>query len=225
MILPIPYRSQLAEDAGWGRGDCGPATLAMILLGLGIYITVDALGKILQKPQHYTISSMRELQQLAREFRISLGYAGRMGLADVTGCIERRQAITALVWYPEMPNQFDPTYEDGHFVNIVGVEGETIVYHDPYYRGMAGGALRAPWGDFSRAWSAVGNGAFNVPRQGLIAPALPMAVEVVDRELMKLLRWLTEESIRNTEAGNVERAGQILRDEVVPRLYVLEGVR
>jgi hypothetical protein len=225
MILPVPYRSQLAVDAGYGRGDCGPSALAMILLALQVFITVDALGKILQKPANYTTATMRELEQLAREFRVDIVYQARMSLADVTSLIGQRQAVIALVWYPEMPNQFDPTYEDGHFVVIIGVEGDTIIYHDSYYRNMGGGALRAPWRDFSRAWSAVGKGAFNVPRQGLIAPPLPKEMPLLDTDTVKTIRWWGEEATRMVETGNVERARSILLDEVVSRLYALESIR
>jgi hypothetical protein len=224
VILPIPYRSQLAEDAGYGRGDCGPASLAMILLALSVYITVDALGKVLQKPAQYTTSTMRELQQLAREFRIDLEYRGKMTLADVRRCIEARQAIIALVWYPKLPNRYDPAYRNGHFVVIVGVEGDTIIYHDPYYRGSGGALLRASWADFSKGWSATGNGAFNVERQGLIAPPLPMPQPTLDTEGIKAIRWHAEEGVRAFEQGNGERARRIMLDEVIARLYALEGV-
>lgn len=224
VILPIPYRSQLAADAGYGRGDCGPSVLASILLAMMVYITIDALGKILQKPANYTISTMRELQQLAREFRIDLGYKGNMTLAQVTALIANRQSIIALVWYPEMPNRYDPDYRNGHFVVIIGVEGDTIIYHDPYYRNTDGAALRALWSDFSRGWSAVGNGAFNVPRQGLIAPALPLPQTNL-ADLIKDLRWLSEEATRQQEAGNLSRAHQLLTDEITPRLYALEGMK
>jgi hypothetical protein len=224
MILPVPYRSQLAEDAGYGKGDCGPTTLGMILLALAIYITIDALGKILQKPVNYTIATMRELQRLAREFRIDLEYRREMTLAEVAACIEARRPIIALVWYPEMPNQYDPHYRNGHFVDIIGVEGNEIVYHDPYYRDMGGATLRATWEDFSKAWNAVGNGVFNVPRQGLVAPPLPMPQPTVSLQTITDLRWLCEEGVRRTEAGQHDQARDIFLNKVITRLYALEGV-
>lgn len=225
MILPVPYRSQLAADAGYGKGDCGPASFAMVLLALLVYITVDALGKILQKPANYTIAQLRELQVLAREFRVNLEWRGRMSLADVTACIEARRPVIALVWYPMLPNRFDPGYTNGHFVVIVGLEGESIYYHDPYYRDQGGALLKASWEGFSKAWSATGMGAFNTPRQGLIAPALPVPEieQEADKEVVKAARWPAEEATRAIEAGQYERARDILLNEVIPRLYALEG--
>jgi hypothetical protein len=225
MILPVPYRSQLAADAGFGKGDCGPASFAMVLNALDVYVTVDALGKILSKPANYTITELRELQVLARQFRVELQWRGRMTLASVQASIEARRPVIALVWYPLMPNRFDPNYINGHFVVIVGVEGESLYYHDPYYRDQGGALLKAAWEGFSKAWSAVGMGAFNTPRQGLVAPPLPVPeVEVdVDIEKVRAARWWAEESARAGEAGSVERARQLLIDEVIPRLYALEG--
>jgi hypothetical protein len=237
VILPVPYRSQLAADAGFGKGDCGPASFAMVLNALAFYISVDALGRILEKPANYTITNLRELQTLARDtFGFALGYRSRMTLAEVREAIEARRPIIALVWYPLLPNRFDPAYTNGHFVVIVGVEDEAIIYHDPYYRGQAGATLKGSWEAFSKAWSAVGNGAFNVPRQGLLSPPLPAPPVHANPDLqtIKDIRWWCEESTRFMEAGqaapdpaeaaaSIARARDILLNEVVPRLYVVEG--
>jgi hypothetical protein len=226
VILPVPYRSQLAADAGFGKGDCGPASFAMVLNALDVYITVDALGKILQKPAAYTITELRELQVLARQFLVTLEWRGRMTLESVGALIDERRPVIALVWYPLMPNRFDPSYVNGHFVVIVGIEGESVFYHDPYYRDQAGALLKATWEGFSKAWSAVGMGAFNTPRQGLLAPPLPVPeVEIaIDAEIVKAARWWAEEGVRQGESGAYDRAKDIYLNEVIPRLYSIEGL-
>jgi len=187
-----------------------------------VYITVDALGKIMQKPKNYTITSLKELIGLAQQFRVELQLKRGITLDDVRALIAQRRPIIALVWYPLLPIKYDANYANGHYVVIVGVAGETVYWHDPYFRGQAGALLSASWADFSKAWSKTGEHS-GTARQGLVCPPVALPKVELDKEAIKDVRWWSEEAVRAVEAGNMERARQILLNETVPRLYELEG--
>lgn len=233
-ILNVPYRSQIptkpGADGSYGVGDCGPTVLLSILDTQRIPATIDEIGKRMGKPVGYTSSQLRELQTVAGEYDVDLGWH-KFTKADKSldwGAVEvkiaNRTPIIALVWYPLLPLRYDLKYSYGHYVLILGTTENQVVYHDPYWKGEAGANLKAGKNEFAKAWLATGIHA-KTPAQGLYLTNRTV-VEQGDSKawatVIETLRWQTEEAQREIEKGLIEASRQRIALHVTPKLYELE---
>lgn len=211
MKLEIGYRSQLEpkEETDFAVGDCGSSCLAMLA-----DVPVDDVSEATGEPQGFTSLTLRQLQLVSVQWDITLSWRGRMTIGEVKGLLDKGFPIVSLCWYPLLPLRFDPSYNNGHFVLIVGYEGNDLIIHDPYYRNGWGAYLRMSWDDFSKAWSA-DCPAFKTPRQGLV-PNVQFP-KVAEQEVIKVW-WEVEQAIREIEQGESEKARVRLRDRVRPNV-------
>ena len=205
MTLLVPYISQLGETAKWGAGDCGPTELAQYLNSVGFDVTPDVVSRdVLKKAQGYTSASLRELQTAGSAYDVKLHWGrfdNRNGNVDwiaVKEMLKQQHPIIALVYYPLLPIRYDLRYDDGHFVTIVGMEGDMVIYHDPYWPGSRGAYLSTSTTSFARAWLATGKHA-KTPAQGLydVDRTVPVKADASTwAKKIESIRWNSEEADR-----------------------------
>lgn len=233
-ILNVPYRSQIhtkpGADGSYGKGDCGPTTLVMELDALKIPATIDEVGRKMGKPEGYTSANLREMQTVAGEYDVALGWhkfvtpATTLDWTKVNDLVNHGSPIIALVWYPLLPLRYDLRYNYGHYVLILGTTETQVVYHDPYWKGEAGAYLKTGKAEFAKAWLTTGIHS-KTPAQGLYLKDRSVAEQNdtqawVDRVMA--MRWNSEEAQRENEKGLFDASRQRISTHVTAPLYELE---
>lgn len=145
------------------NSDCGAACLAMIsgYLFKHLPVTVDEVSIVTGKPRGYTSLSFNDLITAAQHFGIKLQHAN-LSLDEIGAEIQRGSPVIALVNYSKLPlyYRFDMKYNAGHWVLIVGVDAQEVIYHDPYWPNEQKGSYKQLTRDeFSKAYTtpAAGN--------------------------------------------------------------------
>lgn len=171
-VLPLSHLSQidLFPDANLNPGDCGPACFGMWAQSRGKHFTVDefasALARATGRPMPYEGTTLADLEALARWYALPVRRAYDLTPARVREEIEAERPVIALVHAGSLPRPYP--YSGGHYVLIVGMIGEGVVFHDPNCpRNGSGTYARLPASTFWQAWrDAVQDG--NRPCSGLI---------------------------------------------------------
>lgn len=152
--LDIPWLSQLGPSAGYARGDCGPAVVAMWLRFLGHNVSVDMASRATGKAQDFSFTSVGDLVRIAAHWDLSLVWSRKQALGDLYAQIDAGKPIVALVYYKALPVRYDPNYPWCHWVLVTGYDGGQIFYHDPYYRDGTGANVKISERDFLVAWNS-----------------------------------------------------------------------
>lgn len=122
---------------------CGPACLRMVLAFFGTVLTEDELA---QRWGTTLFGTGRiELAQAATALGFSAQLVDHLARADVETYLNQGRPIIAVLdpslLYPGVPGF-------AHGVVIVGLEGDTAIYHDP----ESGAHLAVRWERFQAAW-------------------------------------------------------------------------
>jgi uncharacterized protein YvpB len=143
-ILPVKWIGQntARPDDDYSNSDCGPACVAMWLGYRGVTVSVDDVSRATSKPPGYIYTVFADLDRAANQYGLDLVHQfGTLTLEIIRREIDARRPVLALVHYPSLPDRFSATYAQSHWILIVGYEGKTYFYHDPYWPTEAGGAL------------------------------------------------------------------------------------
>jgi len=154
--LDVPYRSQYGNKI---YNDCGEANVSMIIQyatgrNLSIHEIEVAMGREgkLDTPTNL-------VQALGKAAGIAAVVESRSNLPRLQTLISKGTPVIALVDYGDMPdrNKTDKVFADGHYILIVGFEGNTVVYHDPLHPGVKGRNMRMSISDLQYAWDTSQN--------------------------------------------------------------------
>jgi len=151
--LPVPWLSQLGDDADFAPGDCGPACLAMWLRYLGHDdITVDDVSEMSGRPPGYRYTLPAHLYYTAKEWGVTLYWQHHLRTDNIRAEIDAGRPVIALVHYGALPEfvRFDSRYKAGHWLLVVGYTDEQIIYLDPYW--TEGGQKTISIQAFYTAW-------------------------------------------------------------------------
>jgi uncharacterized protein YvpB len=159
--IDVPWLSQLSTTAGYARGDCGTACVAMLLNWKGRVVTVDEVSKATKQPAGFTLVSFSNLILAAIHFGLTLIYQRDMTLAQICADIDSGKPVICLVNYQSLPvlSRFDARYNAGHYVLVIGYDADHIIYHDPYAPTDMGGAHKTiARGEFLIAFATIAPG-------------------------------------------------------------------
>lgn len=177
-------------------------------------------------PPDYLTSSWSDLGKGARALGYALTRYDNKGMDGLRAMLARGMPVLCLVYYPLLPTRYDANYKNYHYVLVVGIEGDNVIYHDPYWRKGLGAYVMASVVHFDRAWSRVGSatggGGASTPRQAAYIAGMTPFAELVDNyDLAKELRWNLEETKREMEAGKFEEAERRVAT-LITKAYALE---
>jgi hypothetical protein len=127
----VPYRSQWDADAILVKSDCGPACVAMMLGYRSIGVTIDDISKFLGMGPSKNYTTPADLQKAAKKWGLALEVVSGWTLEQFVGCAP----CIMLVHYGTIPDRMDAKYMGGHWIILLGVNGNNAVYHDPDWWG------------------------------------------------------------------------------------------
>lgn len=174
--LEIPYQRQIRDtNVDYARGDCGPAVLTSYYKSKGLAVHVDTLSREADKIQNdgtpgFSGLTLKEMQQLAALRGTRLLRRDGMSKTDCLIEFASDNPFIALINYEAMPeaHKYDKGGKvGGHYVLPVGMDGEYIIYHDPYWNDGRGAYRRMKYVDFDKAWVAASKNG-NPQRCGLL---------------------------------------------------------
>lgn len=158
-LLNTAYKSQYDPDAAVSRNDCGPCCLAMLLNGLGLPATTDAVFQRTGAAANQYVS-VAQLMRVAESYNAPLEFRKGLTLADLKGYLDLGKLMIALVQYagfsevqPGVSTQ--STFKGPHFVLVVGYDEQNIIVHDPLWTGnrrQEGAFKKWPYGVWMSAW-------------------------------------------------------------------------
>lgn len=152
--LTVPFRTQKDGDRFQGA-NCGPAALSMALGAFGIERSNAELRWLTHTYQGTAgRGGGTALQHMATvgedfgltpiglyadgEFHRPLGLANppefyRWTVADIVAEVEQGRIVVPLVKYRLLPGHEDSLVRADHFIVVHGVEGDSLLYHDPAF--------------------------------------------------------------------------------------------
>ena len=171
-ILPVPYFSQLGDEAGLSNNDSGAAAGVMLVRAyVNESITpgdfYNQTGQSADNSLSFTqIMNALGVNAVAVELRSNLKladlslilFSGRPVIAPIKQAVLQQAGLT--------PETFDGAY----YVVVVGMDSKQVFIHDPLRQDMSGQSQGIPWLTFYRAWTQAQGyeRAVLVPRQQLI---------------------------------------------------------
>lgn len=173
--LKVPYYPQIGLGANWGRNDCGPACIRM-LVGWNerrsghtdpADLTVD---KLYQAVGATGFTGWNHLIPLAARYRLTLQLTTRATIDNIKREIDAGRPVMPLVLYGMFTQRMD-RYSGGHYVVVVGYTSDSIIMHDPLWYGIRaaeGESRHIPTHEFEAALSTTPNPYFRNPYQALI---------------------------------------------------------
>lgn len=176
--LPVPYRSQL-DGAPYADANCGPASIGMALDAVGKRESLESLrASALQLQDLKACDDCGTFIQHLAGVAEARG-ARTFGLRDAPDAFHRwtadeireqlrlERVVIPQVKFRALPGRSRSNYWGDHYIVIVGVAGNSFIYHDPvdsdgrgYGRLISAAQLEAAMdaatGEFARAAFAVG---------------------------------------------------------------------
>ena len=158
-LLNLAYKSQYDSDAAASRNDCGPACLAMVLNGLGVPATTDAVFQRTGAAPDKFIS-MAQLMRVGESYNAPLEFRKGLNLGELRGYLDLGKPLIALVQYaafsehqPGVSTQSN--FKGPHFVVVVGYDQDAVMVHDPLWanaRRDEGAFKKWPTAVWLQAW-------------------------------------------------------------------------
>jgi len=143
-LIAIPLMRQATDHT------CGVASLQAILAYYGIDCREDVLAQKLKADQYASIDEI-ERYMTGLGFKVNRHY--EMSLAQLKDCIDRGQPLMVCVqaWEPEGTTleQYQNSYDAGHWVVVVGYDDQNIYMMDP---STPGNYAFVPTAEFMVRW-------------------------------------------------------------------------
>lgn len=160
----MPYRSQF--DGSWHEGgNCGPASLAMILDYYGRGIETHALRESINRRSgdwgRDSGTSWTDLRRAAEAHGLT-AYGmtdehGRMRQWTMDDLLEETRAgrpVIVLAHYRSLPGHETAGWYGDHYVVFLGMTSAgDVIYHDPAFRDGEGENIIISQAQFERAWT------------------------------------------------------------------------
>jgi uncharacterized protein YvpB len=197
-LLNVPYRSQY-DASPYQNANCGPASLAMVLLAYGLDVPNDRLRSIadsLQGTSGYNDGiALQYLQVIAKQAGLNSeglfdlnGHYHQWSMGDVIREVRRGYPVITLVHFASLPAHATSGSTSDHYIVVVGVTSNGFIINDPASDQSQGFQQILQPQDLLQAWhdASVPNQAiaFLPPKgagglQALHAPGVPTDVPVV----------------------------------------------
>lgn len=204
IALAVPYVSQ-DDGTAYASANCGPASVAMVLRALGVDASVTELRAAVNRIQGTTrydtgtaletLASLLQTEELAPTGLLAGQRFVPWTPEAVVREIRSAHPVIAEVRFRLLPGHADARADADHYVVLVGVDGDSILYHDPELpaaqnapRAMPLATLVAAMGASGRPFAAIAptQGAFPITPRGPAAQPLPAAPAV---PLVELQPW------------------------------------
>lgn len=157
LIPEIPYKSQSDSDARDYRNDCGPACVAMILNGVGVHVSTNAVYRRTGAGANEYVS-VSQMMNAAATYGIDFDYFYPWDLDDLKRAVDQGKAAIPLVHYGEWSKlgKTQSSFRGPHFVVVVGYDEKFIYVNDPLWWGdRRNEGEHKAWthDEFTRAWA------------------------------------------------------------------------
>jgi hypothetical protein len=162
--LAVPYRTQF-DGSVWADGNCGPASLGMVLEFFGQPISTHALRESINgMTGDWSLASGLDwpTMQAAVQQRGLTAH----GLFEAAGALrpwtfdellaqtDAGRPVVLLVHYRSMPGHEAEEWYGDHYIVVIGRTPDgRIAYHDPGFEGRAGAYRTADPVTLERAWA------------------------------------------------------------------------
>ena len=157
IIQAVPYKSQYDDDASEFRNDCGPACVAMILNGLGKYVTTNTVFRR-SGAESSSYVSVSQMIRAAATWDVTFRYFYPWTLNDLKRSVQNGMPAITLIHYGAWRslglNQ--SSFTGPHFVVVLGYDQEHVYVNDPLWWGTRrweGEHRRLTNAQFEAAWS------------------------------------------------------------------------
>ncbi|MBI3967773.1 MAG: LysM peptidoglycan-binding domain-containing protein [Chloroflexi bacterium] len=166
--LAVPFRTQFDGSAYQG-GNCGPASLAMVLAAFGKVVPTGDLRAIVNDLQgtwriYDSGTAIDNLATIARRHGLQPTLR-RWTLDDVRDQLRAGQPLIPQVRYRALPGRAGSRYGGDHYIVITGFDGDEFIYNDPasdiypgHQRRMSARTLLNAWSTSSYPMGAVAVG-------------------------------------------------------------------
>lgn len=157
ILRAVPYKSQYDDDASEYRNDCGPACVAMILNGLGLNVTTNAVFRRSGADRDAYVS-VTQMIRAAYTYEIDFDYFYPWSLNDLKEAVSNGMSAITLIHYGAWKNLglTQSSFTGPHFVTVVGYDEGHIYVNDPLWWGTRrweGEHKRLTYDEFEKAWS------------------------------------------------------------------------
>lgn len=160
--LTVPYRSQLDGDPYQG-GNCGPATMGMILAAYGKQVPTQELRALVNDLQgtwgtYDSGTFIENLGVIAERHGLKPLdlFAGtklrRWTLDDVRGHLQAGHPVVPQVWFRGLPGRENRDYNGDHYIVLTGYEGDDFLYSDSIDSDGPGANRRISATQLENAW-------------------------------------------------------------------------
>lgn len=160
----IPYRTQF--DGSWHEGgNCGPASLAMILDYYGHGVETHALRESINRMSgdwgRDSGTSWTHLRRAAESFGLATygmtnehNQMRQWTMDDLLAETREGRPVIVLVHYRSLPGHETAGWYGDHYVVFLGMTASgDVVYHDPAFRNGEGEYVITSQAQFERAWT------------------------------------------------------------------------
>jgi hypothetical protein len=162
--LAVPYRTQF-DGSAWADGNCGPASLGMVLEFFGQSISTHALRESINgMTGDWSLAS--GLDWPAMQAAVQQRGLVAIGLVDAAGALrpwtfdellaqtDAGHPVVLLVHYRSMPGHGAEEWYGDHYVVVVGRTPDgRIAYHDSGFDGRAGAYRTTDPATLEHAWA------------------------------------------------------------------------
>jgi hypothetical protein len=171
-ILPVPYVSQMGDEANLSTNDSGVAAgVMMVRAYMDEAITPSDFYQPSGDSADYPIS-FTEIMNALSEKGIAVELRSNLKLADLSLILfSGRPVITPIQQAVlQQAGLTRETFDGAYFVVVVGMDVKQVFIHDPLRQDASGQAQGVSWLTFYQAWSQAEGyvRAVLVPRQQLI---------------------------------------------------------
>jgi hypothetical protein len=165
-LLNVPYRSQY-DGSAWQNANCGPASLAMVLLAYGLNVSNQRIRDIadsIQGTNGYNDGiALVNLQIIAKQTGLTSqglfdlgGHYHQWTMGDVIREVRRGYPVITLVHFASLPAHASSSSASDHYIVIVGVTATGFIINDPASSDDSGFQQILRPEDLLRAWHDAG---------------------------------------------------------------------
>jgi len=138
--LPSPRLQSGVPDVRQSTGySCGAAALQAVLARWGISEREDRLIARLRSTPHNG-THPEEIVRVAREFGLRAELREGLGLEDLEAALARGSSVIVdlQAWREKEDRPWAETWDDGHYMVLLGLDGRNLYFEDPSLLGSQG---------------------------------------------------------------------------------------